>query len=67
MDAIHNGHTIRVYPEASFSGRGTPAKWIFDIYRQSDGKCVHAKGISDSQNAAYAAARKWIDEHGHEK
>ena len=40
-----------------------PPEWIFSIYRTSDNRCVHYRGIADSEPAAYAAARKWIDEH----
>ena len=50
----YKGHGIRVYQHAAF-GR---TKWIFD---QRDNRLVRGQGIADSEVAALAAARKWID------
>ena len=57
----YKGHGIRVYQDAAFVG-STPTHWLFDIYEQRDNGCVNDWGIADSELAALAAARKWIDD-----
>ena len=60
--ATYKDRGINVYPDAHYQGAG-PSNWLFDIYDRRDNRLLQGRDITDSEPAALAAARKWIDDN----